>query len=474
MIDTGNKSSSSVTHTEQLTVSQAEKQSQTQKLVDTVTQESPLYRPGFPEKFQRRVSKNSIKQFPTISSKSEDNSIVNNVDTDISTIPVAGASSSTPVAGTSSSTPVAATSSSIPVAATSSSTPVAATSSSIPVAATSSSIPADVFTPVPLESADTSLPTTSKKKKKTKASPSTKNLDGSDWVLVNDGKTEFYFNKVTKAISFTLPDTTNDALETSIELESSMDMNASVEASLQPIETSTDEMQDTFQYEEQPNRLSNNRSTNWLLKRHNSARVLAVSDWEVHLDYESGHPFYYNTRTNESTWTIPENLNEEQQKKLGHSSAWDTLIERSHATSTLTINSTEEKDTCNWTVYFDPESQHHFYHNSLTQETTWNAPDSISLTALSKESNKKHHSDGIVRVTSFLNSKIGSWNAYMDDQKQIFYHHEKTNETSWYPPMLDNSPRNGSNSNRQKRLSFGDDDVVSLHSIDENMSNLGL
>ena len=433
-----------MTHTEQLTVSLVEEESQTQKLVDTVTQESPLYRPGFPEKFQRRVSKNSIKQFPSISSKLEDN----NVDTNIS----------------------------IPVAEASTSMQVAEASTSIPVTEASTSIPAAEASAIPLESADTSLLTPSKKKKKTKASPSTKNLDGSDWVLVNDGKTEFYFNKVTKAISFTLPDTANDVLETSMELESSIDMNASVDASLQPIETSTDEVQDTFQYEKQPNRLNNNRSTNWLLKRHNSARVLAVSDWEVHLDYESGHPFYYNTRTNESTWTIPESLNEEQQKQLGHSSAWDTLIERSHATSTLTVNSSEEKDSCNWTVYWDPESQHHFYYNNLTQQTSWNAPESIPLTALSKESNKKHHSDGIVRVTSFLNSKIGSWNAYMDDKKQIFYHHEKSNETSWNPPMLDNnSPLNDSNNNRQKRLSFGDDDdVVSLHSIDENMSNLGL
>jgi hypothetical protein len=235
-----------------------------------------------------------------------------------------------------------------------------------------------------------------------------------------------------------------------------------------------DEMYDTFETNNQSsvNAMDDNNKSTWSLRRHNSARVLAVSEWEVHLDYESGHPFYYNTRTETSTWEMPEGLSNEQKLKLGYSNVWDTVKERSLVTSTLTIQDDEAVAiNCDWTVYYDPDSAHHFYHNTSTNESTWDAPDSIKQTASSKESNKTYND--MVRVTSFLSSKIGSWNAYMDDQKRIFYHHEKTNQTSWAPPAnVDDTPAN--DKKRQKRLSFGDDDVVSLHSIDDNMSDLGL
>lgn len=404
-----------------------------------VTEESPLYRPGFPDKFQRRVSKNnvSVKQFPSITTKSDenDNSHVANVDiTDpaISLLPTG----------------------SIPD--TSITIPDSDTSIAVPVTDSSTS---NIIV-------ENSIPSSSKKKKKTKASPSTKSLDGTHWVLVNDGKSEFYFNKETKAISFTLPDPTTNNLEASVEFETSIEDTNN-------LETSMDEMNDTFNCQDQPKKGSSNSLTNnnWLLRRHNSARVLAVTDWEVHLDFESGQQFYYNTITQVSQWEIPDDLTDEQKQKV-KSNAWDTVIERSHATSTLTINAEESNSntqSCDWTVFFDPDSQHHFYHNNITNESSWEVPASLHSLASSKASNKTA-TDGIIRVTSFISSKIGSWNAYMDDNKRIFYHHEKTNETSWAPPLLDNN-----NDNRHKRLSFADDDDDEVvHSIDDNMSNLGL
>ena len=413
---------------------------------DTVTEESPLYRPGFPEKFQRRVSKNNVKLFPNVSSKSEEN--------DNSYL-----TASMPVT--------------MPIPAIDASIPIPVIDTSIPIPASTSTIPSVDA----ISSADASISVPSKKKNKVKASPSTKSLDGTNWVLVNDGVAEFYFNKETKAISFTLPDTTND-LETSVDLEASIDigtakMETSMDVVSSTLENSMDEKYDAFETNNQSsgNLMNDNNKSTWSLRRHNSARVLAVSEWEVHLDYESGHPFYYNTKTETSTWEMPEGLSIEQKQKLGYSNAWQSVIDRSHVTSTLTITA-DESNTCDWTVYYDPDSAHHFYHNTITNESTWEAPDSISQKASSKESNNTYND--MVRVTSFLSSKIGSWNAYMDDHKRIFYHHEKTNQTSWAPPILDDHLLAPLDKNRQKRLSFGDDDVISLHSIDDNMSNLGL
>jgi hypothetical protein len=171
----------------------------------------------------------------------------------------------------------------------------------------------------------------------------------------------------------------------------------------------------------------------WKLKRQASAQLIIVDEWQIYMDFENNCPFYFNIRTQESTWEIPSYLNEADKQKLSAKAGWHSVMDRSKETATT--NSTNDIE---WTIFYDPISKHHFYHNKVTEETTWELPDEFIMGTYKIDVvGNNNVSETFTRITSFLDVKNtnSDWNAYIDKgERAIFYSNHTTGECTWTPP----------------------------------------
>ncbi|XP_060547732.1 rho GTPase-activating protein 27 isoform X2 [Pantherophis guttatus] len=83
-----------------------------------------------------------------------------------------------------------------------------------------------------------------------------------------------------------------------------------------------------------------------------------LNDWEIHTDTESGHFFYYNSVTGQTTWESP----------FGASL---NSVSLSHSHCPSPVSSAE------WNQYVDEASGQIFFYNAATGETSWEAPQEI-------------------------------------------------------------------------------------------------
>ncbi|XP_055645687.1 LOW QUALITY PROTEIN: rho GTPase-activating protein 27 [Falco peregrinus] len=81
-------------------------------------------------------------------------------------------------------------------------------------------------------------------------------------------------------------------------------------------------------------------------------------DWETHTDTESGHLFYYNPVTGETTWDCP------------FGQAEDGVSPAASPASSLT----HSPEFPAWEQYVDEASGQAFFYNSVTGETSWDPP----------------------------------------------------------------------------------------------------
>ncbi|XP_065506913.1 rho GTPase-activating protein 27 isoform X2 [Caloenas nicobarica] len=84
----------------------------------------------------------------------------------------------------------------------------------------------------------------------------------------------------------------------------------------------------------------------------------SVSDWETHTDTESGHLFYYNPVTGETTWDCPFGQAED-----GVSPAASPASSLAHS-----------PEFPAWEQHVDEGSGQAFFYNSVTGETSWDPP----------------------------------------------------------------------------------------------------
>ncbi|NXH19591.1 RHG27 protein, partial [Bucco capensis] len=85
-------------------------------------------------------------------------------------------------------------------------------------------------------------------------------------------------------------------------------------------------------------------------------------DWETHTDPESGHLFYYNPGTGQTTWDCP------------FGQAEDGVSPVASPASSLAPS----PELSQWDQYLDEGSGQAFFYNSVTGETSWDPPQASS------------------------------------------------------------------------------------------------
>ncbi|KAJ7426680.1 hypothetical protein WISP_13640 [Willisornis vidua] len=84
----------------------------------------------------------------------------------------------------------------------------------------------------------------------------------------------------------------------------------------------------------------------------------SVSDWETHTDTESGHLFYYNPVTGETTWQCP----------------FGRAADTGSATASPASSLAHSPEFPAWEQHVDEGSGQTFFYNSVTGETSWDPP----------------------------------------------------------------------------------------------------
>ncbi|NXK76003.1 RHG27 protein, partial [Amazona guildingii] len=87
--------------------------------------------------------------------------------------------------------------------------------------------------------------------------------------------------------------------------------------------------------------------------------ISSISDWETHTDTDTGHLFYYNPVTGETTWDCP------------FGQAGDGVSPLASPASSLA-----HSPRCSeWEQHMDEGSGQAFFYNWVTGETSWDPPD---------------------------------------------------------------------------------------------------
>ena len=102
--------------------------------------------------------------------------------------------------------------------------------------------------------------------------PTISQTHDSDWLLVDDGISKFYFNKITKECSFEPQNIKNEIMS-----NDSKDMLPEMK-SIKAITTQADSA----------------TILEWILRKKNSIMIEKVEDFEIYMDFQFNKPFYFN------------------------------------------------------------------------------------------------------------------------------------------------------------------------------------
>ena len=134
------------------------------------------------------------------------------------------------------------------------------------------------------------------------------------------------------------------------------------------------------------------------------------SDWIETVDPASGNTYYFNSKTNETSWENPNTTSKEQE-----------------ATADKTaVAGKETNNASDWTETVDPDSGKSYYYNTKTGETSWEKPSGTII-------DDYNTGDG---TTDDVTNDDAEWVEATDPSSgNSYYYNTMTGETSWDPPI---------------------------------------
>ena len=162
--------------------------------------------------------------------------------------------------------------------------------------------------------------------------------------------------------------------------------------------------------------------------------------WVKYEDPESGHPYYYNETSQESTYDRPENF-ETNANPFGTASS-----SASSVPPPTVLNVKRDKDQLpveklnNYSKYIDPETSTAYYYNADTDESTYTRPEGFNTAADPFASKRKADIMPPAAILSSTRSAKqkpterlnGGWVKYEDPESGHPYYYNETSQESTY------------------------------------------
>eukprot|EP00948_MAST-09A_sp_MAST-9A-sp1_P002394 g2394.t1 len=132
------------------------------------------------------------------------------------------------------------------------------------------------------------------------------------------------------------------------------------------------------------------RSANNKLLANALMKVRKTKEWKKYTDDSSGNPYWYNEKTGVSSWENPyqsksnTGTKQKEKEKKKKTSQGGNKIRSREKSMAVTLSPLMRKTKPNatyhgWQEYFDNETGKPYWHNHVTNQTTWDRPKTISL-----------------------------------------------------------------------------------------------